>query len=120
MHEVAPERLDLACRHKARRLARTMILKGAMDDAVGAGRQSVIVKAGALSGHPGDDPHIVVRSGIEPFVPAPIGGETDALDPGLLPRSKTPDDAAQRDGAPVAGRRREPRRNSLAAVPEWL
>src|ERR1700679_4282694 len=74
------------CARLARRdykwlVARTMLLKntGCYDE--GSRGLTVVVKAGRLPWHPADHPNVVVRSLVEPLIPAMVGAQSYPLQP---------------------------------------
>ena len=85
MDVVRTERSYPAGFHHQRRRVRTTLLQRARGDDERARGCSVVVKAGALSRQPAEEPDLIAVANLQALVPAAAGIEPDPLHPVLRP-----------------------------------
>jgi hypothetical protein len=90
------ERPDIARLQRQRRLAGALLFERADRDGERTRGSAVIVIPGALTWQPAQKPDVVVIVQLEPFVPAAIVNQPDAIHPFLRPVDETADDLGKR------------------------
>src|ERR1700691_5335224 len=91
MHVIGTECARFARRYYKGLVARTMLLKTTDGYDEGSRRLTVVVKAGRLPCHPADHPNVMVRTLIQPLIPAMFGAQPDPIQPSIRRRKQRHD-----------------------------